>query len=225
MSTACLPVRCSGVTRPICQSQRIGWWSRARCGGYQQLPGRAWQASGAGSGTTCQRKPARWPRPGWRCAPRPGAGRRRAARCRTRGWPGIAPPPAAVDPVPLGRPPVSRIRMRNAHLEVLLGRAGAPFRGAVDERRHGRSMPRVGPDRRGGQPADRAPDDLEAERGRLRLHHLGRGLGDPEPPPGVRGARPGSAGRRTAWRCVSGGGHAVLPARRGSSATSRRPRS
>ena len=52
MSTACLPVRCSGVTRPICQSQRIGWPLAARCGGYQQLP---WQATGAGSGTTRQR--------------------------------------------------------------------------------------------------------------------------------------------------------------------------
>ncbi len=56
MSTARLPVRCRGVTRPICQSQRIGWPRRFKCGGYQQDP--PWpvaQASGAASGTTRQR--------------------------------------------------------------------------------------------------------------------------------------------------------------------------
>ena len=54
MSTAWLPFRCSGVTRPICQSQRIGWPVAFRCGGYQQGAARV-QASGAGSGTTRQR--------------------------------------------------------------------------------------------------------------------------------------------------------------------------
>ena len=57
MSTACGPARWSGVTRPICQSQRMGWPVRSRCGGYQQDPPPGLvQASGAGSGTTRQRK-------------------------------------------------------------------------------------------------------------------------------------------------------------------------
>ena len=60
MSTARCPVRFSGVVRPICQSQRIGRWLAARCGGYQHgCPARGWQASGAGSGTT--RQPNRIP--------------------------------------------------------------------------------------------------------------------------------------------------------------------
>ena len=55
MSTACAPVRCSGVTRPICQSQRIGCPVASRCGGYQQgRPGAARQGIGAGIGTTRQ---------------------------------------------------------------------------------------------------------------------------------------------------------------------------
>ena len=54
MSTACAPVRCSGVTRPICQSQRIGWPLR---GQVRRVPAAAGarQATGAGSGTTRQR--------------------------------------------------------------------------------------------------------------------------------------------------------------------------
>ena len=55
MSTAPEPVRSSGVTRPICQSQRIGWPVLSRCGGYQHAPdGGATHGSGAGMGTTRQ---------------------------------------------------------------------------------------------------------------------------------------------------------------------------
>ena len=42
----CAPVRSSGVTRPICQSQRIGRPVRSRCGGYQQAPPAARDAGG-----------------------------------------------------------------------------------------------------------------------------------------------------------------------------------
>ena len=59
MSTARRPVRFSGVVRPICQSQRIGRWLAARCGGYQHgWPARGWQATGAGIGTTRQENAA-----------------------------------------------------------------------------------------------------------------------------------------------------------------------
>ena len=56
-STARFPVRCSGVTRPICQSQRIGCPFAARCGGYQHCgppPADGRHATGRGIGTTCQ---------------------------------------------------------------------------------------------------------------------------------------------------------------------------
>ena len=207
MSTAPEPVRSSGATRPICQSQRMGWPVLSRCGGYQHAPDEgATQGPGAGMGTTCQRNETSSPLPRSRYGPPRGAIRRRASPCRSGTWM-TRSSMARRRPGGETRRPVGRVEVRRIDLEVLLGRGGVLLGRPVDElgRRCPAGEPPHGRGRHGGY---RGADDLERERRGIGLHHLGRGFGQLQAHPDVRVADDVSArGERRRGRI--GRGHTM----------------